>query len=115
MSQSVLGEFADSLLDALFLGMRDHTVHIGHAPGMGDEQSHGTIHVVADNGRVEQVAFVAHNPKKLKRPHPESIVSLFQQARRLGFCPKQIELRVGKYRRVYEEDKLEPVYQQRLS
>lgn len=113
MNQSLLGGLADNLLDALFLGLRDHTVQIG-VPSLGPEAAHGTIHAVGAEGRVEQVAFVADNPKKLRRPHPESIMSLFRQARVLGFNPRQIELRVGKYRRVYEEHRLEPVYQQRL-
>lgn len=114
MSQSKLGELADSLIDALFLGMRNHTVQIG-VPSLEPEQAHGTIHAVSAQGRIKQVAFVADRPQKLRRPHPESITSLFQQARVLGLNPKQIELHVGKYRRVYEEHRLEPVYQQRLS
>jgi hypothetical protein len=114
MSQSLLGELADNLIDALFLGMRDHTVQIGHVPGMRPEHSHGVIHAMNAQGRTEHIGFVAQNPKKLTRPHPESIASLFKQARVLGFDPKQIELRVGKYRRVYEEHKLEPVYVQPL-
>lgn len=114
MSQSVLGELADGLIEALFLGMRDHTVQIGHAPHLRPEHAHGIIHATNAQGRTEHIGFVAEKPNKLKRPHPESIVSLFKQARDLGFAPKQIELRVGKYRRVYEEHKLQPVYVQPL-
>lgn len=112
MSQSMLSELADGLIDALFLGMRDHTVQIGHTPGLRPEHSHGIIHAMNAQGRTEHIGFVAEKPSKLKNPHPDSIASLFKQARSLGFSPKQIELRVGKYRRVYEENQLEPVYVQ---
>lgn len=113
--QTFLGELADALIDSLFLGLRSYDVQIGYAPGLDASRSHGTIHATNRHGVSEQIAFVADKPARLKRPHPESIASLFKQAKRLGFMPRQIELRVGRYRRVYEEDKLEPVYQQRLS
>jgi hypothetical protein len=115
MSQSLLGEFADNLIDALFLGLRDHTVLLGITPEANHDATHGTIHSANPGGAVVQLGFVADRPEKLRRPHRQSIMSLFQQARALGYNPQQIELRVGKYRRVYVEDKLEPVYQQRLS
>jgi hypothetical protein len=114
MSQSLLGNLADNLIDALFLGLRDHSVQLGITPDSTAKDAHGTIHAENPHGAVVQIGFVADRPQKLRRPHPESIASLFRQARVLGFVPRQIELRVGKYRRVYEEHRHEPVYIQPL-
>jgi hypothetical protein len=113
--QSALGELADAFIEALFLGVRDHRVQIGHQPGLRPEDSHGIIHATNAQGRTEHISFLADKPKKLRRPHPESISHLFTQAKLLGFIPKQIELRVGNIRRVYEEGRSDPVFEQRLS
>jgi len=110
-----LGELADNLIDALFLGMRDHTVLIGQADNLRPEHAHGVIHSRAPEGVMTRHGFTADKPHKLKRPHPESVASLFKQARLLGFNPQQIEVSVGKYRRVYEEHRPEPVYVQPLN
>lgn len=115
MTQSVLGELADGLIEALFLGMRDHTVLIGQADNLRPEHAHGVIHSRDESGVVVRYGFMADKPHKLKRPHPESVASLFKQAKLLGFNPQQIEVSVGKYRRVYEENRLDPVYVQPLN
>lgn len=102
------------LFRALLLGLFDRRVNIGINFGMDHSTAHGIIHSASDAGVTEHVNFLADRPRYLKRPTPEIIQSIFEQAKGLGLTPKQIEIRVGHMRRVYDERRGIAIFEQRL-
>ena len=96
------------LIKTLLMGLDDFPVQIGVNSLIEKEHAHGIIHSIDASGRTVHVNFVADKPRRLKRPSQEQIASLFDQARKLGFDPKHIELRVGRPRS-YNEVTLEAI------
>ncbi|MDR3392181.1 MAG: hypothetical protein P4L77_10665 [Sulfuriferula sp.] len=77
------------------LGLVDKRVQVGISTH-GQKDAHGAATV----GR-EQVAFTVDKPKLLKSPSESTLVGIFSQFKALGHDAKMIELRVGKFKRVY--------------
>lgn len=98
-----------SLLKTLFMGLDDFPIQIGVNYQLRAEHADGTIHAQTPSGQVCHVNFVADKPRRLRHPSVEQIQSLFDQAKRLGLNPRQIETRVGNRHRVYTETASSPI------
>lgn len=77
------------------LALVDKRVQVGISTH-GQKDAHGTATV----GR-EQVMFTVDKPKLLKSPAESTLVGIFDQFNKLGYKANLIELRVGKFKRVY--------------
>lgn len=97
----------------LDFGLIEKDVQVGINPNhtIPVHERHGTVVVNQSKGAVK-LPYTVDYPSRLKRPSQDTIIGMFNQFFRLGLNVQDLEIAVGRKRRVYRLENDKPVLTQ---